>query len=48
MDQVLEALGISSAGAVFSAALTMLVCLIAIKVVTNLLDKVLARNANNP
>ena len=33
MDQVLEALGISSAGAVFSAALTMLVCLIAIKVV---------------
>ncbi|MBQ5405522.1 MAG: mechanosensitive ion channel [Oscillospiraceae bacterium] len=45
MDQVLEALGISSAGAVFSAALTMLVCLIAIKVVTNLLDKVLARNA---
>ncbi len=45
MNAVLQSMGISSASALVSAALTLLVCIIAIKVVNNIVDKILNKNA---
>ncbi len=45
MNAVLQSMGISSASALVSALLTLLVCIIAIKVVTNIVDKLLKKNA---
>ena len=44
MNQVLQSLGISSASALVNALVTLLICIIAIKVVTNLLEKLLSNS----
>ena len=45
MSQVLSTLGISSVEALLSAIVTLVICIIAIKIVTNIVEKLLARNA---
>ena len=44
MSQVLAALGISSLNALLSAIVTLVVCIIAIKLITNIVDKLLSRS----
>ena len=43
MSQVLSALGISSVNALLSAIVTLVICIIAIKVITGIVDKLLSR-----
>ena len=45
MSQVLSTLGISSVEALLSAIATLVICIIVIKIVTNIVEKLLARNA---
>ena len=45
MSQVLSTLGISSVEALLSAIVTLVICIIAIKIITNIVEKLLARNA---
>ena len=45
MSQVLSTLGISSVEALLSAIATLVICIIAIKIITNIVEKLLARNA---
>lgn len=44
MSQVLSAMGISSVNALVSAVVTLVICIIAIKIITNILNKLLARS----
>ena len=44
MSQVLSAMGISSVNALVSAVVTLIICIIAIKIITNIVDKLLARS----
>ena len=44
MDQLLASLGISSVNALLSAVVTLVICIIAIRIVTNIVDKLLARS----
>ena len=44
MSQVLAALGISSLNALLSAIVTLVVCIVAIKLITNIVDKLLSRS----
>ena len=44
MNQVLSAMGISSVNALVSAAVTLLICIIAIKIVTNIVNRLLERS----
>lgn len=44
MSQVLSALGISSLNALLSAIVTLVVCIVAIKLITNLVDRLLSRS----
>ena len=44
MNEVLAALGISSINALLSAIVTLVICIIAIKVITNIVDKLIQRN----
>ena len=45
MSQVLSAMGISSVNALVSAVVTLIICIIAIKIITNIVDRLLARSA---
>lgn len=44
MSQVLSALGISSLNALLSAIVTLVVCIVAIKLITNIVDRLLSRS----
>ena len=44
MSQVLAALGISSLNALLSAIVTLVVCIVAIKLITNIVDRLLSRS----
>lgn len=44
MSQVLAALGISSLNALLSAIVTLVICIIAIKLITNIVDRLLSRS----
>ena len=44
MNQVLSAMGISSVNALVSAVVTLLICIIAIKIITNIVNKLLERS----
>ena len=44
MSQVLSAMGISSVNALVSAVVTLVICIIAIKIITNIVNKLLARS----
>ena len=45
MDQVLQSLGISSVHALLSAIVTLLICIVAIRLVTNILNRIFNANA---
>ena len=44
MSQVLSALGISSVNALLSAVVTLIICIIAIRIITSIVEKLLARS----
>ena len=44
-SQILSTLGISSVQALLSAIVTLVICIIAIRIITNIVDKLLARNS---
>ena len=44
MNEVLAALGISSVNALLSAIVTLVICIIAIKIITNIVNKLIARS----
>ena len=44
MDQLLQTLGISSVNALLSAIVTLVICIIGIRIVTGIVDKLLARS----